>query len=91
MVKLIVLLVLAGGFLIAATAEGSSFGYSNCWFDFCVEWQSQYYDRSLGRPLGPPEGTQPSADGVPMHWTRAWEGVEVELDCEAYSVSFQWN
>ena len=80
-----------GGFLIAA-GKGSSFGFSDCWFDACVSWQSEFYNRDIGDPISSPTGTQKDpTTGLFMHWKRNWQGVEVELDCRKQTVSFDWK
>ena len=79
----------AGAFLVSA-GPGSSFGYSDCWFDECVAWQSEFYDRRIGQPVSAPTGTH-EVGGLFMRWTRKWEGVDVELDCETQRVSFSWK
>jgi len=81
----------AGAFLVSA-GKASSFGYSDCWFDECVEWQTRFYNRRIGDPLGLPEGTRrDGASGLFMHWKRDWQGVSVSLDCESQTVSFDWT
>lgn len=71
-------------FLIGA-APGSTYGYGSCWFDQCWAWQRIYDELgTIGQPLGP---AAVSANG--MLFSRSWEGVNVELDCEHATASFR--
>ena len=43
---------LALGAFLVAYGPGSSFGYGDCWFDHCWQWQ-EAYDLEFGEPIGP--------------------------------------
>ena len=52
-----------------------SFGYGDCWFDHCWQWQDEY-DWSYGQPTGP---ATMSEDGM-LFYRKFTEG-NVSVDC----------